>query len=418
MIPPNAAPPKTIVIVYPGAEEKIRKQYVYQTYLTPQEHDRIALVPGNRLVVKFKDEVVGEGQAILVERTLLERLSPYDAMSAGYETVDAQKKHVLQTVLAGVKNPETAEFWKVLFRWLCPGVGLDFGPQGGTPRTGPVWQFFPLEILIDVGIVAFANLRDLIEHHPDLHFRRGIRPHLDHPPQRSMVRAPDDVRRKSVRENTAKGRGQSFFLVHRHLVPGNASLERAVGLFRLFHRGPHRFGLLGAELVRDPEVHLLGPYVSKGFLAHRHADSVPNQLVRHHTRDTDHDEIDQAVFRDAPVAFPQQVFKIVFRVEPNFRDVRVQSNFERFVTDPTGELDERLSGVRRLFEPRRSFLGHAESGEHLLDPLSVDPGLANLDHDGLCCSHRIPPAGSVPKELDRLKEDDGSTGLRGASYRR
>jgi len=118
MIPPNAAPPNTIVIVYPGAEEKIRKQYVYQTYLSPQEHDRISLSPGSRLVVKFKDEVVGEGQAILVEKTTLERLSHYDAMSAGYENVDAQKKHVLQTVLAGVKKPEKAEFWKVLFRWL------------------------------------------------------------------------------------------------------------------------------------------------------------------------------------------------------------------------------------------------------------------------------------------------------------
>jgi hypothetical protein len=118
MIPPNAAPPKTIVVVYPGAEEKIRKQYVYQTYLSLQEHDRIGLVPGNRLVVKFKDEVVGEGQAILVEKTNLERLSPYDAMSAGYETAEAQRKHVLTTVLAGIKKPEKAEFWKVLFRWL------------------------------------------------------------------------------------------------------------------------------------------------------------------------------------------------------------------------------------------------------------------------------------------------------------
>src|SRR5437773_6796555 len=72
MIPPNAAPPKTITITYPGAEEKVRKQYVYQTYLSPHEHDRMALVPGNRLVVKFKDEVVGEGQAILVEKTTLE----------------------------------------------------------------------------------------------------------------------------------------------------------------------------------------------------------------------------------------------------------------------------------------------------------------------------------------------------------
>lgn len=118
MIPPNVAPPKTIVISYPGAEEKIRKQYVYQMYLTPQEHDRIGLVPGNRLVVKFKDDVVGEGQAILVEKTIMERLSPYDAISAGYENADAQRKHLLATVLAGLKKPEKAEFWKVLFRWL------------------------------------------------------------------------------------------------------------------------------------------------------------------------------------------------------------------------------------------------------------------------------------------------------------
>lgn len=118
MIPPNAAPPKTIVIAYPGAEEKIRKQYLYQTYLTPQEHDRLALVPGNRLVVKFKDEVVGEGQAILVEKTILERLSAYDAMSAGYENAETQKAHLLATVLTGVRKPDKVEFWKVLFRWL------------------------------------------------------------------------------------------------------------------------------------------------------------------------------------------------------------------------------------------------------------------------------------------------------------
>src|SRR4030081_3619223 len=113
MIPPNAAPPKTIVISYAGAEEKVRKQYVYQTYLSPEERERLMLIPGNRLVVKFKDEVVGEGQAILLEKTTLERLSPYDAMSAGYENVDAQKKHFLATALGRLRKPEKAHFLKV-----------------------------------------------------------------------------------------------------------------------------------------------------------------------------------------------------------------------------------------------------------------------------------------------------------------
>lgn len=118
MLPPNAAPPKTLVIAYPGAEAKVRQQYVYQTYLGVQERDALALVPGNRLVVKFKDEVVGEGQAILVERTTLEKLSSYDAMSAGYEDVNAQKKHLVETTLRDARKPEQAEFYKVLFRWL------------------------------------------------------------------------------------------------------------------------------------------------------------------------------------------------------------------------------------------------------------------------------------------------------------
>ncbi|HEY7587902.1 MAG TPA: hypothetical protein VIB49_04035 [Thermoplasmata archaeon] len=118
MIPPNVAPPKTLVVTYPGAETKIRQQYVYQTYLTLAEKERSGLVPGNRLVIKFRDDVVGEGQAILVEKTTLEKLSPYDALSAGYESPEAQRKHLLETVLQGVRKPEQVEFWKVLYRWL------------------------------------------------------------------------------------------------------------------------------------------------------------------------------------------------------------------------------------------------------------------------------------------------------------
>ncbi len=118
MIPPNAAPPKTIVIRYPGAEKKLREQYVYQTYLSAKVRDEMGLVPGNRLVIRFGEEVVGEGQAILVEKTTLAKLSRYDAISAGYESADAQKKHLLATVLEGVRKPDQAEFYKVLYRWL------------------------------------------------------------------------------------------------------------------------------------------------------------------------------------------------------------------------------------------------------------------------------------------------------------
>lgn len=118
MLPPNAAAPKTIVIRYPGAEKKLREQYVYQTYLSTKQRDEMTLVPGNRLVIRFGDEVVGEGQAILVEKTTLEKLTRYDAISAGYESAEAQRKHLLGTVLQGVRKPAQADFYKVLYRWL------------------------------------------------------------------------------------------------------------------------------------------------------------------------------------------------------------------------------------------------------------------------------------------------------------
>lgn len=118
MIPPNALPPKTLVIAYPGAEAKLRQQYVYQTYLSVKGRDDLNLVPGNRLVIRFRDEVVGEGQAILVEKTNLGKLSSYDAMSAGYESVEAQKAHLLGTILKGARKADQAEFYKVLYRWL------------------------------------------------------------------------------------------------------------------------------------------------------------------------------------------------------------------------------------------------------------------------------------------------------------
>src|SRR3990172_11134170 len=104
MIPPNVAAPKTIVVAYPGAEDKVRKQYVYQTYLSERELGAKRIVPGNRLIVKFRDEIVGEGQAILVEATTLEKLTPYDAMIGGYESLDALRKYLAETILRGAKK--------------------------------------------------------------------------------------------------------------------------------------------------------------------------------------------------------------------------------------------------------------------------------------------------------------------------
>ena len=118
MIPPNVAPPKTIVIAYPAAEERLRQQYVYQTHLSQAEMDEKRIVSGNRLVVRFKDEVVGEGQAILVEKTTLDRVTKYDAMMSGFEDDKALRTYLLTTVLSGVRKPDQVPFWKVLYRWL------------------------------------------------------------------------------------------------------------------------------------------------------------------------------------------------------------------------------------------------------------------------------------------------------------
>jgi len=88
MIPPNVGAPKSLAITYPGAEEMVRKQLVYLVHVPASEQAEKRIVPGNRLMVTFRGEVVGEGQAILVEPTTLEKLSPYDAMQGGYESVE------------------------------------------------------------------------------------------------------------------------------------------------------------------------------------------------------------------------------------------------------------------------------------------------------------------------------------------
>lgn len=117
-IPPNVGPPKTITFRYPGLEKKLREQYVYQAYVSASEVARQRFIPGNRLVLKFNEEVIGEGQIILCDPATLADVTVYDAHVGGYESVDALRKDVWQHVIGDVKKPEQVEFYKILFRWL------------------------------------------------------------------------------------------------------------------------------------------------------------------------------------------------------------------------------------------------------------------------------------------------------------
>ena len=118
MLPPNVGPPKNLVFVHPSQEPKLREQFVYQGYVSCDEQARQRIINGNRLVIKFKDEVIGEGQINLIEKTSLENLSAYDAILSGLENVEALRKHVVETVLRGERKPAQVEFFRVLFRWL------------------------------------------------------------------------------------------------------------------------------------------------------------------------------------------------------------------------------------------------------------------------------------------------------------
>jgi hypothetical protein len=117
-IPPNVGPPKAIVFRYPGLEQKLRDQFVYQAYLSAAEVARQKLISGNRLVLKFNEEVIGEGQIILVEKVTLASVTPYDAIVGGYENVDALRKDCWKGIVGDVKKPEEVEFYRILFRWL------------------------------------------------------------------------------------------------------------------------------------------------------------------------------------------------------------------------------------------------------------------------------------------------------------
>ena len=79
-VPANVGPPKTIVFRYPGLEQKLHDQFVYQAYASVAEVTKQRFIPGNRLVLKFNEEVIGEGQIILVEKVTSPQLGFYPAV--------------------------------------------------------------------------------------------------------------------------------------------------------------------------------------------------------------------------------------------------------------------------------------------------------------------------------------------------
>lgn len=110
-------PPKTIVYHDPKIEERLRYKYVYQCFLRADEAERVGYVPGHRLLLKFGEEVIGEGQIILVEKTPFSELTPYDAITGGYEDVDELKAYVREALKLG-RKADKQEIVKILFRWL------------------------------------------------------------------------------------------------------------------------------------------------------------------------------------------------------------------------------------------------------------------------------------------------------------
>ena len=87
-------------------------------YVTDADWQRRKFYPGNKLILKLKEEVIGEGQIILVEKVTLATVTPYDAIVGGYENVDALRKDSWKTIVGEVKKPEEVEFFRILFRWL------------------------------------------------------------------------------------------------------------------------------------------------------------------------------------------------------------------------------------------------------------------------------------------------------------
>jgi len=117
VIPPNLGPPKHITFHDGAIEGKLRNQLVYQACISKQEMAQQKYMMGNRLVLKFKEEVIGEGQIILIAPVTYADITQYDAVLGGYERLEELGVH-LKSRIPVEKTPEKTEFYKILFRWL------------------------------------------------------------------------------------------------------------------------------------------------------------------------------------------------------------------------------------------------------------------------------------------------------------
>lgn len=116
-IPPWGEPPKTIVYTDESLRDKLNEKLVYQAYVTDSDWQARKFYPGNKLILKLKDEVIGEGQIVLVEAIPMGRLTRHDATISGYPDVE-DLVHALRKTLPTEKKWEDTEVYKILYRWL------------------------------------------------------------------------------------------------------------------------------------------------------------------------------------------------------------------------------------------------------------------------------------------------------------
>ena len=116
-VPPWGEPPKTIVYTDVAIREKLAEKLVYQCYVTDADWQARKFYPGNKLIIKLKEEVIGEGQIILVEAAPMGRLTRHDATVSGYKEVEDLVR-ALRTQIPTAKKWEDTEIYKILYRWL------------------------------------------------------------------------------------------------------------------------------------------------------------------------------------------------------------------------------------------------------------------------------------------------------------